>query len=63
MSNSEILTRSAGLFPMLSGSTLGSLTIPAEGTYTFNTVREMSVIVADFDANRTLLKDTLEPGS
>lgn len=63
MSNSEILTRSAGLFPMLSGSTLGSLTIPAEGTYSFHTVREMSVIVADFDANRTLLKDTLEPGS
>ena len=63
MSNSEILTRSAGLFPMLSGSTLDSLTIPAEGTYTFNTVREMSVIVADFDANRALLKDTLESGS
>ena len=63
MSNSEILTRSAGLFPMLSGSPLGSLTIPAEGTYSFHTVREMSVIVADFDANRTLLKDTLEPGS
>lgn len=61
LSNTEIITYATDLFPMLSGSTLTSNRIPADNTYSFNTVRGMAVIVADMDANRIILKETLEP--
>ncbi len=61
MTNMEIVSYAAELFPMLSESTISSCTIPAEGTYSFNTIDSMAVIVADFDANRSILKETLEP--
>lgn len=63
MTNMQIVSYITELFPMLSGSTISSCTIPADGTYSFNTVRGMAVIVADFEANREILKETLEPGS
>lgn len=61
MSNLQILSYAAELLPMLSGASLSSCTIPAEGTYSFNTVRGMAVIVADFEENRDILNKTLSP--
>lgn len=59
MTNMEIISYAAELIPMLSGATLSSCTIPADNTYTYNTIREMAVIVADFDANRSILQQAL----
>ena len=61
MSNTEIMSYAAKLAPILSGSTISGSHIPAEGTYTFNSIRGMSVIVADLEQNRLLLSQTLEP--
>lgn len=63
MTNAQIVSRAADLFPMLAGSSLVSCQIPADGTYTYNTVRGMSVITPDFEANREILKETLAPES
>lgn len=60
LSNTEILAYAADLFPMLAGSTMTSMYVPAEGTYSFNTIDSMAVIVADMEANRDILKETLE---
>lgn len=61
MTNTEMISYAADLFPMLSRSTLVSCRIPADGTYNFNTVRGMSIIAPDFEANREILKETLAP--
>lgn len=63
MTNAEILSYATNLFPMLSSGTLQTARIPADDTYSYNTVRGMSVIIADFDANRQHLKDTLTPAA
>lgn len=61
MTNLQIISLATDLFPMLSGSTITSGRVPADGTWSYATVRGMSVIVADFDANRDYLADTLTP--
>lgn len=63
MSNLEIVALATELFPMLKNSSLESCHIPADGTYSFNTVRGMSVIVADFAANQDILAEALAPDS
>ncbi len=63
LSNMEIISYTAELFPMLRGASIRNCTIPADGTYAFHTIDGMAVIVADFDANREILKTTLEPES
>lgn len=63
MTNMQILSYAAELLPMLSGASISSCTIPAEGTYSYNTIRSMAVIVADFEANRDILKETLTPNN
>lgn len=59
MSNAEILDLAKDLFPMLSECTIVSQRIPADDTYELKTVRGMSCVVADMDAARELLKETL----
>lgn len=61
MSNGEIIAYATELFPMLSTSSLTNNRVPADDTYSLNTIRGMSVIVADMYQNRTILKETLEP--
>ena len=36
-----------------------SQAIPAEGTYTFDTINGMSVVSVDFDANKAVLRETI----
>lgn len=61
MSNGEIIAYATELFPILSTGTLSNNRIPADDTYSLNTIRGMSVIVADMYQNRSILKETLEP--
>lgn len=59
MSNSEIIGYATDLFPMLADCTIVSQRIPADGEYELATIRGMSCVVADMDAARELLKQTL----
>lgn len=59
MSNGEIIELAYELFPMLADCTIVSQRVPADGAYELKTVRDMSCIVADMDAARQLLKETL----
>lgn len=59
MTNKEILTHAANLFPLLSGCEIVSQYIPASGTYSSRNISGMAVLVADLDANRKLLEESL----
>jgi LCP family protein required for cell wall assembly len=59
MSNGEIIELAYELFPMLADCTIVSQRVPADGAYELKTVRDMSCIVAEMDAARQLLKETL----
>lgn len=59
MSNSEILKLATDLFPMLKDCTIISQRVPADGAYSLNTIRGMSCVVADMDAARELLEQTI----
>jgi LCP family protein required for cell wall assembly len=59
MSNSDIVQMATKLFPMLSECTIVSQRVPADGAYDLKTIRGMSCVVADMDAARKLLEETL----
>lgn len=59
MSNGQILELALECFPMLADLKVKTQYVPAEGTYQFANIRGMAVIVADMEANRQLLVDTI----
>lgn len=59
MSETQLLNLVKELFHMLSDVTIVSQHIPADGTYSYKTIRGMAVLVADMDAARQLLEETL----
>lgn len=59
MSNGQIMKLALESFPMLTDLKVKTQYIPAEGTYQFASIRGMSVIVADMEANRQLLANTI----
>ncbi len=59
MSNLQILSYAIELFPLLSDVQIVSQRIPADGTYSGQMIRGMAVLVADMDAARALLEETL----
>lgn len=59
MTNTEIMGYATKVFPMLSDATITSQRIPADGTYYCAMIDGMSVLVADMDNARSLLKQTL----
>ncbi len=59
MSNRQIVDLAMEMFPVLKGIKVNTQHIPAEGTYQFASIRGMSVIVADMEANRKLLTETI----
>ena len=59
MSNGKILSMALELFPLLSGAQIVSQRVPADGTYTNQMISGMSVLVADMDAARQMLEETL----
>ncbi len=61
MSNEDIWSYAYELFPLLSGATIETNRIPAEGTYTSAIVNNMAVLVPDLDANRQVLESIIHP--
>ncbi len=59
MSNKQMLDLALECFPLLRELKVKTQCIPAEGTYQFASIRGMSVIVADMEANRQHLRDTI----
>lgn len=59
MTNAEIVDLAKDLFPMLAECTIVSQRVPADGAYELRTIRDMSCVVADMDAARKLLQDTI----
>lgn len=59
MENSEIVEVVMKVFPVLSELEVTTQHIPAEGTYRGASIAGMSVLVADMEANRQILKDTI----
>ena len=59
MSNGEILGYATKVFPVLSGASLSSQRVPADGAYYGAMIDGMSVLVADMDKTRDLLRDTI----
>ena len=60
MTNAEIIDYATDLFPMLADCTIVSQRVPADGDYYLATIREMSCVVADMDAARKLLEETMK---
>ncbi len=59
LSDARIIAYATELFPMLSDATIVSQRIPADGHYAGRMINGMSVLVADMEASRQLLEDTL----
>ena len=59
MTDREILGYAVSLFPLMTGGEVVSQHIPAAGTYASRNIDGMAVLVADLEANRQVLKDTL----
>jgi len=59
MEKRQIISTTLKLLPMLSDSTIFSQTVPAEGMYTFSTIRGMSVLTADLENIRQELANSL----
>ena len=59
MNDIKIIAYATELFPMLSGADIVSQRIPADGSYSGKMINGMSVLVADMEASRQLLEDTL----
>ena len=59
MTDREILGYAVSLFPLLSRGETVSQHIPAPDTYASRSIDGMAVLVADLEANRKILQDTL----
>ena len=59
LSNKEMISLAKDLFPILADCTIVSQRVPADGAYYFATINQMSCIVADMDAARELLQQTM----
>lgn len=59
MTDRQIVDYTAEILPMVSGLKLQTQRIPADNTYQYASIRGMSVLVPDLEANRKLLKEFL----
>lgn len=59
MTDREVLGYAVSLFPLLAGGEVVSQHIPAAGTYSSRNIDGMAVLVADLEANRRLLEETI----
>lgn len=59
MTQSEIISYATTLFPMLAGNEIISQRVPADGAFSNRNINGMSVLVADMEAARKLLEETL----
>ena len=61
--DTKLLSYALELAPMLPEMRIVSQRIPADGTYTGKMIRGMAVLVADMEANRQLLRDSIQGDS
>jgi hypothetical protein len=59
MTNTEILRYATALLPLLTGAEIVNQRIPADGAYTYAMIDGMSVLKADMESSRQLLRDTI----
>ena len=59
LTREELWDLAAQLVPLLPDLELRNQFIPAEGTYSYKTIRNMAVLVADLEAARNLLQETI----
>lgn len=59
METKQLLVLAAKLFPVLEEPAVTSLRIPADGSYSYRTVRGMEILWTDLEDSRLLLRDTL----
>lgn len=59
LSNSDLIGYATDLFPILADCTVISQRVPADNAFYFATIRGMSCVVADMNAARQLLRDTM----
>ncbi len=59
MTNQEIMSYSMAVLPMLSNLKVTNIRIPADGTYKNASIRGMSVLVPDLQANRRVLGENV----
>ena len=59
MGPEKIISHAFSLFPMLANADIVSQRIPADGTYSGQMIDGMAVLVADMDATRQYLRETL----
>lgn len=59
MTQAEIVSLVTEVFPLLKDMQIVSQRVPIDGTYSCPMIRSMSVVLADMDANREFLKETL----
>lgn len=62
MTNRQILDYTMEIVPMLGDLKVTSQRIPADDTFKYATIRDMSVLVPDLEANREVLKTILNKG-
>ena len=59
MTNTEIISYATALLPLLGSAEIVQQRIPADGNYAYAMIDGMSVLQADMEASRQLLRDTL----
>ena len=60
LSKKEIMVLAARLFPLMENPSVVSQRIPADGSYSFGTVRNMDVLIADLEDARFQLKNAFK---
>lgn len=60
MNRRELLNYAAEILPAVNDLKIASQHIPAEGTYAYRMIRDMSVIVADMEENHRILAESLQ---
>ena len=59
LTDSQILDYTAKLLPIVGQLKMNTQQIPADGTYQYASIRGMSVLVPDLEANRAILEDIM----
>lgn len=62
MEHRQVISTIVTLLPMLSACSITNQLVPAEGMYSYSTIRGMSVLTTDLEEIRKVLADTLFPG-
>lgn len=63
MEQQQLVALAVRIFPMLSDARITSQRIPADGAFSYSTIRDMAVLVADMEAARRILEESLQTAS